>query len=101
MLPDLTSLVIETDRLLLKSISEAYIDAIYQEFTATIATYMYPSPALERYETEVFVTEAMRENTVARDLTMAITKRDTGEFVGCIGLHKLTEPRPEFGIWIK
>lgn len=101
MLPDLTHLTIETDRLRLKAISNLYIDDIFREFTPAVATYMYPTPAEDRTDTQAFVTEAMEGNRLARDLTLVITDRETGEFLGCAGLHKLAEPRPEFGIWVK
>ncbi len=101
MLPDLTSLVIETDRLVLKPISPDYIDSIYNEFTADIATYMYPRPAEKRMETEAFVGAAHEENEDGTSLTMVITEQETGDFLGCVGLHKLTTSRPEFGIWVK
>lgn len=101
MLPDLTCLTLDTDRLRLESISDAYTDAIFGEFTPTIATYMYPAPAQERTDTEHFVAQAVQNNAQGRDLTLVILDRQTGEFLGCIGLHNLTEPRPAFGIWVK
>lgn len=101
MLPDLTTLLIETERLILKPISADYIDSIFTEFTSDVATYMYPRPAEKRIETEAFVAVAQEENEEGTSLTMVITERKTGEFLGCVGLHKLTDPRPEFGIWVK
>lgn len=101
MLPDLTTLVLETDRLVLKPVSPDYTDVIFREFTPTVATYMYPRPAEKRIETEAFVQSAMADNEDGTSLTMVITERGTGEFLGCVGLHKLTDPRPEFGIWVK
>ncbi|TAE29041.1 MAG: N-acetyltransferase [Cytophagales bacterium] len=101
MLPDLTTLVLETDRLVLKPISPDYTDAIFSEFTPDVATYMYPRPAEQRMETEAFVQSAMADNEDETSLTMVITLRETGEFLGCVGLHKLADPRPEFGIWVK
>lgn len=101
MLPDLTTLTIETERLVLKPISPAYIDSIFHEFTPEVATYMYPRPAEKRIETEAFVRVAQEENEDGTSLTLVITERETGEFLGCVGLHRLTESRPEFGIWVK
>ncbi len=101
MLPDLTTLIIETKRLVLKPISADYIDVIFKEFTSEIATYMYPRPAEKRIETEAFVAAAQEENEEGSSLIMVITERETGDFLGCVGLHKLTQTRPEFGIWVK
>lgn len=101
MLPDLTTLLIETERLVLKPISPDYIDSIFREFTPDVATYMYPRPAEKRIETEAFVEVAQEENEEGTSLTMVITERETGEFLGCVGLHNITDSRPEFGIWVK
>lgn len=101
MLPDLTTLTLETERLVLKPISAGYIDSIFTEFTPDVATYMYPRPAEKRIETEAFVEVAQQDNKEGTSLTMVITDRKTSEFLGCVGLHKLTSPRPEFSIWVK
>lgn len=98
---DLSTLVLDSERLRLCPIGDAYIDLIYREFTPEIATYMYPRPASQRADTEAFVAAAQQENREGSNLNMVITLRETGEFLGCVGLHKLTDPRPEFGIWVK
>ncbi|MBO0939103.1 GNAT family N-acetyltransferase [Fibrella sp. HMF5335] len=100
-LPNLTSLTLDSERLRLLSISDAYIDAIFTEFTPDVATYMYPRPADQRADSEAFVHWAERENKEGKSLHTVITLRDTGEFLGCVGLHDLLAPRPEFGIWVK
>lgn len=98
---DLSTLVLDSERLRLCPIGDAYIDLIYREFTPEIATYMYPRPASQRADTEAFVAAAQQENREGSNLNMVITLRETGEFLGCVGLHKLSDPRPEFGIWVK
>lgn len=100
-LPDLTTLTLDSDRLRLLPISETYTEVIFNEFTADVATYMYPRPASERADTEAFVQAARQENQEGVNLNMVITLRETGEFLGCVGIHKLMAPRPEFGIWVK
>jgi [ribosomal protein S5]-alanine N-acetyltransferase len=101
MLPDLTQVIIETERLTLRPISPAYTEAIFREFTPEIATYMYPRPAESPAETEAFVASAQAENEGQTALMLVITDRASGEFLGCIGLHQLRDPRPEIGIWVK
>jgi [ribosomal protein S5]-alanine N-acetyltransferase len=101
MLTNLSTLTLDADRLRLLPISEAYTELIFSEFTPEIATYMYPRPAKDRAETEAFVQSAMRENAEGSSLTFVMTLRETGEFLGCVGLHNLANPRPEFGIWVK
>ena len=100
-LPDLTTLTLDSERLRMLPISEVYTDFIFTEFTPDVATYMYPRPAEQRTDTEAFVQLAMQENRDSINLSMVITLRETGEFLGCVGLHHLLAPRPEFGIWVK
>ena len=101
MLPDLTTLTLDSERLRLLPVSEDFTDSIFNEFTPDVATYMYPRPASKRADSEAFVAFAKRENQAGSSLHMVITLRDSGEFLGCAGLHDLLAPRPEFGIWVK
>jgi [ribosomal protein S5]-alanine N-acetyltransferase len=100
-IPDLTTLTLDSDRLRLLPVSESFTDFIFTEFTPDIATYMYPRPASKRADSEAFVTFAMRENQSGHSLHMVITLRETGDFLGCVGLHDIVSARPEFGIWVK
>ncbi len=100
-LPDLTTLTLDSERLRLLPISEAFTDFIFNEFTPDVATYMYPRPASKRADSEAFVQAAKQENREGSSLAMVITLHETGEFLGCVGLHDLVAPRPEFGIWVK
>ncbi|MEZ0483829.1 GNAT family N-acetyltransferase [Fibrella aquatica] len=101
MFPDLTTLILESERLRMLPVSENYTDLIFREFTPEVATYMHPRPASERTETEAFVEAAKACNQEGSSLNMVITDRQTGDFLGCVGLHKLADKRPEFGIWVK
>lgn len=101
MMPDLTTLILDSERLRLLPVSEAYTELIFREFTPEVATYMHPRPASERLETEAFVEAAKRANREGSSLNMVITDRESGDFLGCMGLHKLADKRPEFGIWVK
>ena len=101
MLPNLTTLTLDSDRLRLLPVGEAYTDLIFREFTPAVATFMHPRPPEQRTDSEAFVAAAMRANHEGSSLNMVITLHETGEFLGCVGLHKLVEARPEFGIWVK
>ena len=101
MMPDLTTLILDSERLRLLPVSETYTELIFREFTPEVATYMHPRPASERLETEAFVEAAKRANREGSSLNMVITDRESGDFLGCMGLHKLADKRPEFGIWVK
>jgi RimJ/RimL family protein N-acetyltransferase len=78
-----------------------YKENIFLEFTEEITTYTYPRPAKEISETEHFIQESLRklENNV--DLQLVILKKESQEFLGCAGLHRINRKAPELGIWLK
>ncbi|GAA4414604.1 hypothetical protein GCM10023187_44290 [Nibrella viscosa] len=98
---NLTNLVLETERMHLKSIQLSYVDDIFREFTPEVARYMYPRPATVRTETEAFILSSIQENRDQTSLTVVLTNKATGAFLGCAGLHKIDTPEPEFGIWLR
>jgi ribosomal-protein-alanine N-acetyltransferase len=79
-----------------------HAEAVFSEFTDEITRYMYPRPAARLEETLDFI-ERSRERTAAGgNLQLTILSRETGEFLGCCGLHGESNPRsPELGIWLK
>jgi len=100
--PDLTSLQIEGERVILRSIEERYTSEIFIEFTPEITRYMYPKPAEKREETLAFIAKSLQGMRGGREVVLVITKKENGEFLGCCGFHGKDHPRtPELGIWIK
>lgn len=99
---DLTSLRIEADRIILWSIQESHAPEIFQELTPEITRYMSPKPAGRIEETLSFIYESVDGMRRGRDLILTITKKESGEFLGCCGLQGKGNPRtPELGVWIK
>ena len=98
--PVLTSLQLEGERVVLRSVQEGDAADIFAEFTATITRYMYPKPAETIDDSLAFIAKSqagMRDHT---DVVLAIT-RDR-EFLGCCGLHLTQGARtPELGVWLK
>ena len=100
--PDLANLSIKGERVRLLSISRAYERDIFEEFTSDIATYMIPKPADSIEETRAFIDASLEGFTRADNLVFVILDKQTGEFLGCCGLHGRSGVRnPEFGIWLK
>ncbi len=91
---------IETSRLILRPITEAYIKDIYANFNEAISTYMYPSVPSDIHETELFVEAETDKNNRGVDLQMVIEDQ-SGDFLGCVALHNIDTSAPEFGIWLK
>ena len=100
--PDLTNLRIEGERLCLVSITEAYAQDIFNEFTSDITIYMLPKPADSIEETRDFIHASLEAFDEANNIQLVILDKQTDEFLGCCGLHGRGDVRnPEFGIWLK
>ena len=100
--PDLLSLTLEGDRILLVTISDRFERDIFQEFTEEITTYMFPSPAENIEETRKFIVESRNGIEAGYNLQFVILSKVTGEFLGNCGLHGENRARtPEIGIWLK
>lgn len=93
--------VLTTQRLKLVPINESYIDDVFKNFTEEVTTYMYPAPSKKREESEAFVRGTVEKSEQGIEQVYAITKGDTGEFLGCCGLHHIDTLTPELGIWTK
>ncbi len=97
----LEDLRLESDRLILTLLTLEYAPVIFQEFTAEITTYTYPRPAETIQQTERFIRETIQQRLNGTNLTMAIAKKVSLEFVGVCALHNLHTDTPELGIWTK
>lgn len=98
---NLLEIEISTERLILSPISMIYKEVIFSEFTEDITTYMYPCPPQDISETEAFISDSIGEMTDGWGLGLVILKRDSQEFLGCAGLHRIDRKNPELGIWLK
>ena len=90
-----------TDRIHLQLVDQSYAEAIFQEFTDEIAYYMLPKPAKTIADTLQFIQSSKLDFDAGKSFTVMITKVDSGEFLGCGGIHELDSRTPAFGIWIK
>ena len=97
----LLNIQIECNRLLLKSISLAYKKPIFENFTEEITTYMYPRPAKNTGEAASFIKNSLEGMKNEHELILVILKKDSQEFLGCAGIHRINTKHPEFGIWLK
>ena len=100
--PDLRSLVIESTRVRLVTLSGAYAEEIYQNFTAEITRFMMPAPPSDISETHAFISSAQQGLDRGDDLHVVICRQGSGEFLGICGLHERRGPAElELGIWVK
>jgi [ribosomal protein S5]-alanine N-acetyltransferase len=99
---DLLDVSLESERVRLQSISDAYAPEIFREFTEEITRYMYPAPPARIEETLAFIARVREGMQAGSDLGCAIRARESEEFLGCCGLHgKAAQRAPELGIWLK
>jgi [ribosomal protein S5]-alanine N-acetyltransferase len=98
---NLLQIEIITNRLVLIAIGMQYKAEIFREFTEEITTYMYPRAANDISDTEYFIEESLQELREGYNLQLVILKKDTKEFLGCTGIHRINTKVPEFGIWLK
>ncbi len=101
MTKNLLKIKIPTDRLLLVPISLKYKEDIFREFTAEITYFMYPKPPEKIEETIDFIEESLVGLKDGSNLQLVVLAKESKEFLGCAGVHKLDSETPEFGIWIK
>lgn len=98
---DFESLRIESNRLLLRPVTMDDAQVIFENFTPTVTRYMSPPSPKGIDETEEFLKSTIKKRANYRDIVFAICNRETHEFLGACGLHKIDEPHPELGIWLK
>ncbi len=92
---------IESVRLKLIPVSINYSKEIFREFTPEITTFMYPKAAENIFETETFIKESIENMEKEEELVFVILNKDTKEYLGNCGIHKINTKIPELGIWIK
>lgn len=98
---NLSNVIITTERLKLVPVSTKYAQAIFQEFTPEITTYMFPKPAETIADTLAFITMAQEQLRTGEALNVTILDKQTGEVLGGCGINHANTSTPELGIWIK
>lgn len=98
---DLTKIKIVKDDIHLRPISIDDKDDIYNEFTEEIVAYMYPPVPKDIDETIDFIESSIATMDAGLNIQLSIVDNNTDEFLGCVGLHRIDNDIPEFGIWVK
>lgn len=98
---DLKNFYLETERLLLVPISHDYDEDIFREFTPEVTVHLFPQPSESLSDTSKFIGGSVENMLKGDELQLVALDKETKEFLGCIGLHKLKEGTPELGLWFK
>jgi RimJ/RimL family protein N-acetyltransferase len=62
---------------------------------------MYPRSPKDISETEAFINDSIVDMKNSSDLALVILNKEYQEFIGCAGIHNITQKDPELGIWLK
>lgn len=98
---NLSNVSILTKRLKIIPTNELYAQKIFDELTPTVATYLSFDPSGKIEDTLIFIRTSQEKIIKGVDMPVVVLDKNTGEFIGCSGLHKLDTKKPELGIWIK
>jgi RimJ/RimL family protein N-acetyltransferase len=95
------SFSITTERLILTPISLDHKEEIFKEFNDEITKLMYPSTPKTIDETISFIETSINGFVEKQEIVVAILHKETREYLGNAGLHRIDSRTPELGIWIK
>ena len=98
---DLSHVSIETNRLLLSTISEDQIIEIFNLYRLPLTKYMYYTTTGTFEELSERHFQWQRELKEGTKLSMAVTLKSTKEFLGSFALENLHSKTPVLGGWIK
>ncbi|MGE8553885.1 MAG: GNAT family N-acetyltransferase [Chryseobacterium jejuense] len=91
---------ITTKRLILQPVEDSYINEILEHFTNDITRFMPFNPEGSREDIINFINESKRTLFQNTDLVMVALDLH-GNFMGCCGIHNITEESIELGLWLK
>lgn len=98
---ELKNIEIVKDNIKLRPITIDDRHDIFAEFTKEIVAYMYPPVPKDIEETIDFIESSIATIEAGLNIQLCIVDNSTDEFLGCIGLHRIDNAIPEFGIWLK
>ncbi|MFM1848915.1 MAG: hypothetical protein RL417_2389 [Pseudomonadota bacterium] len=99
---DLDTVVITSDRLTLRPVSRDYAERIFAEYTPEVTRYLMTEASGRIEDTYAFIEKAAAGRAKRTDFAAVILPRETGEFLGCCGIHSQARSvEPHLGIWIK
>lgn len=99
---DFLAVRIKGERIILSPVSDEHAQDIFTEFTEDITRYMIPKPLSNLAHAYEFVDACRKNMKEGLELVLAITKVNSGEFLGICAIHGTDDPQvAELGVWIK
>jgi len=98
---NLLNIVIETERLRLKTISYDYIDEINMEYIPNVTKKLRRKSIINTDNSKKMIEESLERIRNGTILKMVIINKDLNEFIGLISLHEINTLEPFVEVWIK
>ena len=98
---NLLNIVIETERLRLKTISYDYIDEINMEYIPNVTKKLRRKSIINTDNSKKMIEESLERIRNGTILKMVILNKDLDEFIGLISLHEINTLEPFVEVWIK
>ncbi|MEC4113859.1 GNAT family N-acetyltransferase [Myroides pelagicus] len=94
-------IVFESDRLRFEVVSDKYKQSIFKALTPTVAKFLPFIPTGKIEDTQGFIDYSLGQLEKGDDITLVSVDKVTGEFIGCCGIHDITNESIALGIWLK
>jgi ribosomal-protein-alanine N-acetyltransferase len=95
------NITVETDRLVLRPVSDEFKFDICNEFTPEVTKFMPFTPTGDMKVTEDFIARSNQELISGKGIQFCIIEKESNEFLGCCGLHHTDTKAVEIGLWLK
>lgn len=82
-------------------VSDKYVQDIFRELTSDVAKFLPFVPTGKIEDTYGFVKYSLNQLEKGEDITFVAIDRETDAFIGCCGIHEITQESVSFGIWLK
>lgn len=96
-----TDIAFDSERLHFQIVSEKFKQDIFEALTPTVAKFLPFIPADDLQGTQGFIDYSLGQLEKQQDITLIATDKQTGEFIGCCGIHDICQESISLGIWLK
>jgi RimJ/RimL family protein N-acetyltransferase len=82
-------------------VTEAFQNDVIAHFGPPVTDFLKSAPITTPEEARAYFDRVERGRDARTDFVTAIMQSDSGEFLGCAGVHGLATRTPSLGIWLK
>ncbi|MHC5309562.1 GNAT family N-acetyltransferase [Myroides sp. LJL116] len=96
-----TSIAFDSDRLHFEIVNDKFKEAIFEALTPTVAKFLPFIPTGKIEDTQGFIDYSLGQLEKGLDITLVASDKQSGEFIGCCGIHDISKESVSLGIWLK